>query len=117
MSSFFIPSQVGSIDIHFFKFFILYAFWFAYAVCFESKILNNSVMKFFSDISLEIYLSHMFVFRALEKLHLQYVFGDGWISYIFLCFLVLLGLICLIFSYKILVKFIYVIYLKLTHSI
>lgn len=31
---------------------------------------------------MEIYLSHMFVFRVLEKLHLNTVIGDGWLQYV-----------------------------------
>lgn len=52
-----------------------------YAVTTKGKILNNSVTKFFSNISLEIYLSHMAMFRIIEKINLVYLFGDGWLQY------------------------------------
>lgn len=35
------------------------------------KLLDNPVMKFLGDISMEIYLTHMLFFRLLEKLHLE----------------------------------------------
>ena len=58
-------------------------------------------MAFLSGISLEIYLSHMFVFRFMEKLHVQYLFGEeNWMSYVTLCLLTFIGLIALIFGYK-----------------
>ena len=56
-------------------------------------ILNNPVVAFFSTISLEIYLSHMVVFRILEKLHMLYPFGSGVASLISACVLTLVGTI------------------------
>ncbi len=35
------------------------------------RFLDNRVMKFLGDISMEIYLTHMMMFRALEKIHLE----------------------------------------------
>lgn len=87
------------------KNFILYSFWLFYAIGVDSKILGNKIMSFLSGISLEIYLSHMFVFRFMEKLHVQYLFGeDNWVSYIILCSFTLVGLFALIFGYKLMVK-------------
>lgn len=50
-------------------------------------------MKFLSNISMEIYLSHMIVFRIIDKLHLNYLFGTGWLSYIVTVCVVLIGTI------------------------
>lgn len=30
---------------------------------------------------MEVYLSHMVMFRVIEKLHINTIFGDGWIQY------------------------------------
>ena len=99
------PESIGNFDIVFYKNFILYSVWMIYAIGINSKILGNKLMKFLSGISLEIYLSHMFVFRFMEKIHLQYLFGeDSWISYIVLCLLTLTGLMALIFGYKLAVR-------------
>ena len=38
-------------------------------------------MKYFSGISMEMYLAQMVIFRALEKLKLLYVFGNGWFGF------------------------------------
>ena len=100
------PNSVGSFDILFYKNFILYSAWLAYAVGTDSRFFGNKTMSFLSGISLEIYLSHMFVFRFFEKLHVQYLFGnDTWISYILLCAFTLAGLFALIFGYKLAMRF------------
>ena len=62
-----------------------------YAIASNGGILENSITNFFSNISLEIYLSHMAVFRVLEKLKINTIIGNGWIQYIITVFLTLLG--------------------------
>lgn len=54
-------------------------------------------ISFFSNISMEVFLSHMVFFRAVEKLHLNSVIGNGWCQYLFTCVLVILGAI--VFSF------------------
>lgn len=44
--------------------------------------LSNPFTKFFSSISLEVYLSHMVVFRILEKLGMTKLFASDFLSYI-----------------------------------
>lgn len=48
-------------------------------------------MHFFSGISMEIYLSHMIIFRVGEKLHLNSLIGNGWMQYIFTVLYVVIG--------------------------
>ena len=98
---YFTPDKILNFKIDFYKTYILYLIWLFYAIGVNDKILGNRVMRFLSGISLEIYLSHMFVFRFMEKLHVQYLFGeDSWISYLILCLFTFIGLLVLIFSYK-----------------
>lgn len=47
-----------------------------------------------SGISMEIYLSHMVVFRGIEKLHLNRIFGNGWLQYLFTVLAVFTGTVC-----------------------
>lgn len=54
-------------------------------------VLENRVTKFFSGISMEIYLSHMVIFRVVEKLKLNRILGDGWLQYIVTSVLVIAG--------------------------
>lgn len=59
--------------------------------------LSNRFTKFISGISLEMYLSHMLIFRVIEKLHLNTKFGNGIFQYIVTCVLVIAADI--LFSY------------------
>ena len=54
-------------------------------------VLENAITRFFSGISMEIYLSHMVVFRAGEKMGLNTVIGNGLLQYIFTVLYVVAG--------------------------
>ena len=47
---------------------ILFVVWIVAAISYKSKILGNSITKKLSKVSLEIYLSHMMLFRVVEKI-------------------------------------------------
>lgn len=51
-------------------------------------------VSFISGISMEIYLSHMVVFRLVEKMELNRMFGNGWFQYFATVILVLVGAAC-----------------------
>lgn len=74
---------------------LLVFFMLSMAISYDYK--SNRVASFISGLSLEIYLSHMFVFRIIEKLHLNSFLGSGWVQYLITTMLVLIGAIC--FSY------------------
>ena len=65
------------------------------AICVKCK--SPKMISFISKISMEIYLSHMVIFRAVEKVHLTGIIGNGWPQYILTVCLVLIGTI--VFSY------------------
>ncbi len=58
------------------------------------------IVAFLSDISMEFYLSHMLVFRAIEILHLNTRFGSGWGQYSITVSLVLIGTIVFSFGFQ-----------------
>lgn len=95
-----IPGKISGIDIWMIKNLILYLPWLMYAISVDSNILSNKVMKFLSGISLELYLAQMVIFRAVEKVHMLYIFGYGWISFILVWIIVVLGLIIFINVWK-----------------
>lgn len=64
-----------------------------YAIIKREGILQNRVTEFISGISMEIYLSHMLIFRLIEKIHLNTVFGNGWLQYVVTVIMVLAGTI------------------------
>lgn len=43
---------------------------------------------------MEIYLSHMVVFRLVEKMRLNIMFGNGWLQYFITVILALVGATC-----------------------
>lgn len=54
-------------------------------------LLNNQFVKKVSSISMEIYLSHMVIFRVLEKMSLIHLFEQDILSYIVVSFLTFCG--------------------------
>lgn len=83
----------------------LYCMWILYAISVESIILNNKVLNFIAEISLEIYLCHMFVYRIIEKLNGIYILGYGYTSYILTVFLTFIGSIIVSLLAKKIFKF------------
>lgn len=55
---------------------------------------NSKIISFISGISMEVYLSHMVVFRIVEKMGLNIMFGNGWFQYFATVALVLVGTVC-----------------------
>ena len=53
-----------------------------YAILARGGVFQNPAAKFLSGISMEIYLSHMVIFRGIEKLGLNRRFGTGWLQYL-----------------------------------
>ena len=53
---------------------------------------------------MEMYLAQMFVFDALKKVGILYVFGKGYLSYILILCMTILGLVVFIEIYKIIIK-------------
>lgn len=62
-----------------------------YALLRNGGLLDNRITGFFSGISMEIYLSHMVIFRVLEKIGVTAALGNGWLQYIVTVILVLVG--------------------------
>lgn len=64
-----------------------------YAVMSRGKVLQNKAAHFLSGISMEIYLSHMVIFRVVEKLGLHQIIKNGWLQYFITVAVVLAGAI------------------------
>lgn len=72
--------------------FVLYAISFV-----RYPILDNKITKIISDLSMEIYLSHMFIFRTLEKFNCIHLIDNYTLNYLVVFCLVFSG--AFIFSY------------------
>lgn len=53
--------------------------------------LQNRFTKFISSISMEIYLSHMVMYRVIEKIGLNTIIGDEYLQYIFTVIITVCG--------------------------
>lgn len=72
---------------------ILFSLWTSYALCAKGIVLNNHIATYLSGISMEIYLAHMLVFRAVEKMHIETIISQADLLYIFNSLLTLLGVV------------------------
>ncbi len=104
------PNSIKEIDFIMPKYLLLCTFWLMYAISVDSVILNNKCARYLSGISMEMYLSHMFIFRILEKTKLLYLFGHGIISFLITFLAVISGMILFIEIWK-------YIYTKLTQFV
>lgn len=49
----------------------IFCLWLIYAIGADNKLMHNKVIDYICNFRLEIYLSHMVIFRAIEKVHLE----------------------------------------------
>lgn len=76
---------------------IVFTLWIVYAIGETHSWMHNKVTDFLSDISMEIYLCHMVMFRTVEKLHLEKVVSDANLLFLVTC---ALGIgLSIVFSY------------------
>lgn len=66
---------------------IMFAMWMVFAISQPMKLLGNSITKTLSQVSLEVYLSHMMIFRIVEKVGIESRINNGNIAYIVVLFL------------------------------
>lgn len=78
----------------------LFGLWLCYALSVRMPLLSNPVMHYLSGISMELYLAQMVVFRAIEKLGLANRLGNGWVSFLGVWLITVMGLIAFIEAWK-----------------
>ena len=79
--------------LHYIVELILFSFWLFYAIGSNDIILNNSIVRYLSSISMEIYLAHMVIFRIVERLHIEKFISQPDLYYISMGILVIGGVI------------------------
>ena len=72
----------------------MFVAWLLYAIGAKNAFLNNRVARYISNISMEIYLAHMVIFRVIEKVHIERFISQPDMNYIVTCIIVLGGVIC-----------------------
>lgn len=78
----------------------VFSTWIIYAISYDSKLLINKFTNIISNNSLEIYLSHMLLYRIFEKTKLLYLFGYGVVSLIIITILSIIGSLILSVLFK-----------------
>lgn len=76
---------------------ILWIPWMIFAITGDHKVFSNKIMRFISSISMEIYLSHLFIFQVVKVLGLSHLFPNDDLSYILTLILVLIGVVSFAF--------------------
>lgn len=76
---------------------ILFSSWTCFAIAKDNIILSNKFVKFVSNISMEIYLCHMLVFRIAEKLQITDLTSNIAVNYLLVCIFTMVG--ASVFSY------------------
>lgn len=79
---------------------ILFAMWMILAISYPLKLLGNDITKLLSQVSLEVYLSHMMIFRVVEKIGIAVYIDNKNIVYL----VVLFSTIVLTIAFSLLVK-------------
>lgn len=89
-------------SIHLLSELLLFSVAVLYAISrLEKKgVLNNSVMTFISNISMEIYLCHILFFRAVEMLHLEKYVENGYILFVLSFLMTFVGALVFSFVWK-----------------
>lgn len=100
VSYYLIPYSISGIILFDLKNLIVYALILMFAIGMSSKLCNNKIVAFLSAVSMEVYLSHMVLFRVVEKANLLYIAGNGWISYILSSCITVVLVIAFIEIYK-----------------
>ncbi len=70
----------------------------------KQKVFDNSVTRFLSEISMEIYLSHMVVYRVLEKINLTHLFKSEIMSYLVAVIGTILGVLIFVIIIRFILK-------------
>lgn len=100
----FCPSSVFGISITMLKGLLVFMPWICYSISVESKVLNNKVAKWISNISLEIYLAQSLVYLAVGKTIGNDWAGLGWKGYFLNWILIFAGCIVFVMIWKALSK-------------
>lgn len=66
-----------------------FSIWVLYAISYNSRFLNNKLTNFLSDISMEMYLAQMVVFRGVQMLHPERYIQNDTVLYIVVSLLTL----------------------------
>lgn len=97
---YFVPDRIRGIDLVVFKCLVLYSSWLCIALGKTNTVMSNRFTALVSGISMEMYLSHMIIFRMIEKVGISSSLGNSIAGYICTSLIVIVLLISAIMIYK-----------------
>lgn len=98
---FFVFNNLSSNEYFFYIIIILmYSSIMIFSIINKNRLLDNKVTSSISEISMEMYLSHMLIFRIIEKLRLNNIINNNLILFITMFVTTLIGTIIFCFLYK-----------------
>lgn len=100
-----LPEKIYGIDIFTYKTIIAASCWIIYAMCYRSRCLDNKISLFISNVSFEIYLSHMLVYRFVQKFGIVcHLNSNSSMSFLILFLIVSFGSIIFASVVKLIIK-------------
>lgn len=81
--------EIGNFEVKM----VIFCLWLFYAISIDSKFMHNKFIDYICSFRLEIYLSHMMIFRAIEMIHLEYYIKQCDILFITTLILTIIGTI------------------------
>lgn len=76
------PDVINSINIVVIKTLLHYAGWMGLALGYDNCLMNNKFTNYICNLSMEMYLSHMVVFRIVEKIGITQIIENPIVRYI-----------------------------------
>ena len=100
-----IPLKINGFSLNEIYTLILYSLWIIFAIAVPNRVFINKVTKYISGISMEIYLSHLAIFRVVEKTGI-FSGAGGVITYLAMVASVLVLSVIFVSVYKFAYKFV-----------
>lgn len=82
------------INVVIYKYWLLGLIWVGFSMGMNNILFTNKIIKLISKYSMEMYLSHLIIRKALGFLHLSYLLGDNIIIYLLEFLILICGTLC-----------------------
>lgn len=87
------PNSILGFSLFDIKCILLFVSWISLAIGIKTSLLDNKCTNYLGNISMEMYLSHMLIFRIIEKLGWVYIYGRNSKSFLTVCIIEMILLI------------------------
>ena len=95
-----VPDEIGKFNVFTLKTLLTCVCLLVLALGCNGKLSKSKLNTYLSSISMEMYLCQMVLFRAAEKMHLLYIFGKDWLSFLVCNIIVIIFIIIFVECFK-----------------